>query len=42
MNQKIILYIATSLDGFIADSKGGVDWLPQTNDHTDSIMTPIK
>ena len=26
---KIILYIATSLDGFIADSDGGVDWLPQ-------------
>ena len=25
---KVILYIATSLDGFIADDKGGVDWLP--------------
>lgn len=24
---KIILYIATSLDGFIADKKGKVDWL---------------
>lgn len=25
----IILYIATSADGFIADKNGGVDWLPQ-------------
>lgn len=25
---KIILYIATSIDGFIADIHGGVDWLP--------------
>jgi|ERR1700722_16751126 len=25
----IILYIATSRDGFIADTQGGVDWLPQ-------------
>ena len=25
---KVILYIATSSDGFIADSEGGVDWLP--------------
>ena len=24
---KIILYIATSLDGFIADEQGGIDWL---------------
>lgn len=27
MARKTILYIATSLDGFIADSKGGIDWL---------------
>ncbi|HEV8051734.1 MAG TPA: dihydrofolate reductase family protein [Parachlamydiaceae bacterium] len=27
---KIVLYIATSKDGFIADEKGSVDWLPQT------------
>lgn len=27
MTRKIILYIATSIDGFIADSKGGIDWL---------------
>jgi len=26
---KIILFIATSQDGFIADKNGGVDWLPQ-------------
>ena len=25
--RKIILYIAMSLDGYIADEKGGVDWL---------------
>lgn len=25
--RKVILYIAMSLDGFIADAKGGVDWL---------------
>jgi dihydrofolate reductase len=31
---KIILYIATSKDGFIADKNGGVDWLPHPkNDH---------
>ncbi len=28
----IILYIATSQDGFIADKNGGVDWLPQPNE----------
>jgi dihydrofolate reductase len=31
---KIVLYIATSQDGFIADEKGGVDWLPQTPEET--------
>ncbi|MGL4644424.1 MAG: dihydrofolate reductase family protein [Vagococcus fluvialis] len=32
MTRKVILYIATSLDGFITDSKGGIDWL-----HTNAI-----
>ena len=25
--RKVILYIAVSLDGYIADSRGGVDWI---------------
>lgn len=29
---KLVLYIATSQDGFIADKKGGVDWLPAPDD----------
>lgn len=29
---KIILYIAISQDGFIADKNGDVDWLPQPKD----------
>jgi dihydrofolate reductase len=29
---KIILYIATSLDGFIADKNGSVAWLPHPKD----------
>ncbi len=31
---KVIVYIATSQDGYIADDKGGVDWLPQTTEDT--------
>ncbi|MBX9805510.1 MAG: dihydrofolate reductase family protein [Alphaproteobacteria bacterium] len=35
---KVILYIATSLDGFIADKDGGVDWLPHPpNDEGDEF-----
>ncbi len=29
LNRKIILYIAISLDGYIADENGNVDWLEQ-------------
>ena len=32
---KIILYIATSEDGFIADKNGDVDWLPHPKDDND-------
>lgn len=32
---KVILYIATSADGFIADDSGGIDWLPQPTSSVD-------
>ncbi|MGL5741962.1 MAG: dihydrofolate reductase family protein [Legionella sp.] len=32
---KIILYIATSQDGCIADQHGGIDWLPHPKDDHD-------
>lgn len=32
---KIVLYIATSLDGFIADINGGVGWLPHPKDEAE-------
>lgn len=32
---KVILYIATSMDGFIADKDGGIDWLPTAEDADD-------
>ena len=33
--RKVVLYIAMSLDGFIADEEGGVDWL-RTEDGVES------
>ncbi len=32
---KVILYIVASLDLFIADKQGSVDWLPQPKNATD-------
>ena len=32
MSRKVILYIAQSIDGFIADEKGSVDWLSKFQD----------
>ncbi|SDC55632.1 dihydrofolate reductase family protein [Shouchella lonarensis] len=32
MSRKVILYIATSVDGFIADKEGEIDWLTQYGD----------
>ena len=29
MERKVILYLAMSLDGFIADKNGGVGWMDQ-------------
>jgi len=39
---KIILYIATSKDGFIADKNGDVDWLPHPKDDQDLEVVGYK
>ncbi len=39
---KIILYIATSEDGFIADKNGDVDWLPHPKDDHDLEVVGYK
>ena len=31
MERKVILYISQSLDGFIADNKGSVEWIIGNN-----------
>lgn len=35
--KKISLFIAMSLDGYIADDKGGVDWLCGQSNHAESV-----
>lgn len=40
--KKIILFIATSQDGFIADKNGGVDWLPHPKDDHDLEVVGYK
>ena len=33
MERKVILYLAMSLDGFIADKNGGVGWMAVSYTH---------
>ena len=37
--KKVVLYIAMSLDGYIADKEGKVDWLKGQNGNEDMIDT---
>lgn len=36
MKRNVILYIATSLDGFIADVNGGIDWIAKNSEMDES------
>ena len=35
--RKVILYIAVSLDGYIADGKGAVDWIGGHDENVEKI-----
>ena len=36
MKRNVILYIATCLDGFIADVNGGIDWIAKNSEMDES------
>ena len=41
MSVKVSVYIATSLDGFIARNDGGLDWLNEANASVPNVLTHI-